>query len=219
MVQINRIADETEAVPQAIFWRPIDYFTTELRHGMDDLDNHIFATFDLGNWLRFDLRYYDGHPIGTTSLYLPLSLNEDSDIRHATDRAIGELRVPKLAIAWRRGEPVDYGNLSRKAADRLREDEARALVLKIAAVMPNGRAETEELIDRAPDFFVPSPVDLAPSRTRQNQPRWHQIIRNVISHGWGANGLFAMGLANRVPGGLEITDAGRTRLQSLGYLP
>jgi hypothetical protein len=208
-----------DVVPQAIFWRPVNYFTAVIRESADDLDDYTFATFEVGNWLRFDLRRYAAHPEFTSTLYLSLALADPADIRHAIARVVGELRVPSLAVAWRRGEPFEFGRLTRRAGDRLREPEARLLALKIAAQMPNRQATTEELIERAPEFFLPSEVDLRPSRTRRHQPRWHQIIRNVISHRHIPLGPFVRGLAQRTDHGLAVTDQGVDHLRSLGFLP
>jgi hypothetical protein len=208
-----------DVVPQAIFWRPVNYFTTAAREEVDDLDTYRVVTFEVGNWLRFDLRHYAAHPEFTSTLYFSLDFGDAGDIQYAIGRVIAELRVPLLATAWRRGQEFQFGRLPRQPADRLREPEARLLVLKIASLMPDRRASTEQLIERAPDYFLPSEVDLQPSKTRRLQPRWHQIIRNVISHRNIPLSPFVTGLAERTEDGLSVTDRGVDFLKGLGFLP
>lgn len=209
---------EGDVVPQAIFWRPIEYFSAKVRSGEDELDSFRFATYGIGNQLTFDLRHYAGHPARTVTMYLPLSISKLKDIREATTLVVGGLLLPTLAVAWRRGEPFEYGRLERPARDRLREPEARLLALKIAAGMPDRRASTQQLIERASKFFVPSSIDLQPSSTRPLQPQWHQIIRNVISHRGSPHGPFQLGYAERTANGLFVTEAGIDYLRSRGYL-
>ena len=211
----NGVAD---AVPEAIFWRPLRWFASALREDVDDLDRFCFITYELGNWLRFDLRNYAGHPRGTTTLYLSLHFGNPADVQHAINRVSEELCVPRTAVAWRRGIEFRYGELPRSAQDRLREPEARLIVLKSAALMPDRTATTDQLIERATDLFTPSKLDLMQSRTRERQPQWHQIIRNVISHRTTPNGPFEQGFAVRTPGGLSVTSAGIDYLAAHGFI-
>jgi hypothetical protein len=204
--------------PEAIFWRPIQWFSSALKQEEDDLDSFYYVTYEVGNWLRFDLRIYAGHPPGTTTLYLGLDFGNSADVQHAITRAVEELHVPRPAVAWRRGMEFEYGRLSRSPNDRLREPEARILALKVAALMPGHTATTEQLIERAVDLFTPSPLDLQLSRTRKRQPQWHQIIRNVISHRDIPIGPFSQGLAVRTSNGLSVTDAGMQYLRGLGFV-
>lgn len=209
---------EGDVVPQAIFWRPIEYFATKVRSGEDDLDYYKFATYGIDNQLTFDLRHYAGHPVRTVTMYLPLSFSDVKEVREAITLVVVSFLLPKSAVAWRRGEPFQYGRLERPARDRLREPEARLLALKIAAGMPDRRASTQQLIDSASKFFAPSPNDLQPSSTRPLQPQWHQIIRNVISHRGSPHGPFHLGYAERTENGLAVTEAGIDYLRSRGYL-
>ncbi len=90
-------------------------------------------------------------------------------------------------------------------------------MLRIAAKMPNRRATTEQFIGAIPDLHQLSRLDLQRSKTRPLQPRWHQIVRNVISHRSLPAGPFATGLAERTPDGLAVTRKGITYLRRLGY--
>lgn len=207
-----------DVAPQAIFWRPLPYFTTAIKNDVDDLDEYKFATFEVGNWLRFELRRYAGHPASTVTLYLSLLMDNPTDISHAINRVVQEFQLPRFATAWRREQPFSYGLLLRVPNDRLREPEARLLVLKVAANMPGRTATVQQIIDRAHVLFEPSEVDLLPSRSRSRQPQWHQIIRNVISHRHTANSPFTLGLAVRTEDGLTVTETGISLLRSMGFL-
>jgi hypothetical protein len=219
MIRVFHVRDGLgDVAPQAIFWRPLLYFTSAVREDADGLDRFVVATFTVGNWLRFDLRTYAGHPPDTTTLYLDLGMDDPRDVRYAVARAIEEFHLPNYAVGWRRGEEFEYGQLHRSRRDRLREPEARLLVLKLAASLPNRRATTEELIANLPRVFSPSAIDLEQSRTRIRQPKWHQIVRNVISHRDSPRGPFALGLADRTEDGLELTQRGVDYLRDIGYL-
>lgn len=217
-IRLSPLGHLGDVVPQAIFWRPLAYFTSTPREGEDDLDRYTFANYQIGNALTFDLRHYPGHRASTVTMYLPFSMHDLKEIQHATMLVIDGLQLPKLAVAWRRGQAFEYGKLDRPEKDRLREPEARLLVLKIAAGLPGRRATTEQLIENAARLFLPTKIDLIPSRSRPNQPQWHQIIRNVISHRGSSYGPFARGYAERIRGGLSVTNAGIDYLRSRGYL-
>jgi hypothetical protein len=210
--------DLGDVVPQAIFWRPINYFCRQVRHSTDDFDEYEFATFEIGNWLRFDLRKYRGHPEFTSTLYLQLQFDNAQDINHAVLRIVDEFKIPRFAVAWKRGEEFEYGGLQRRRNDRLRETEARVLVLKIASACPNHTATTDMLIEQMPDFLELSEIDLRISNTRPNQPRWHQIVRNVISHRDSPLGPFELGYALRTDNGISVTPDGLSFLARLGYV-
>ena len=207
-----------DPVPEAIFWRPLDWFSSALRLGSDELDEFRYVTFEIGNWLRFDLRTYLGHPSGTTTLYIGLNFGDSEDIGYAIDRASSELNLPKTAIGWRHGVEFEYGKLPRDPGDRLREPEARLIALKVAALSPNRTATTEQLIEGATKLFTPSAIDLKPSRRRRLQPQWHQIMRNVISHRTSPHGPFEKGYAVRTANGMSVTDNGMDYLSEVGFI-
>ena len=218
MIRVRQIVDDREVAPQAIFWRPLTYFTKAVRNSSDDLDEYTFASFEIGNWLSFDLRHYRGFPELTVTLYLSLGFDDANDIQYAINRVVDEFSIPKLAVAWRRGQPFTYGELNRPGSDRLREPEARILALKVAADQPNRQASTDVLINAIPRLTALSDVDMRPSLTRPAQPQWHQIVRNVISHRANPIGPFKLGYATRIKGGLAVTQKGVEYLRGLGFL-
>lgn len=218
MIRIRHIVGHDVVVPHAILWRPLPYFTTVISNAEDEIDVYSFASFQIGNWLQFEIRHYRGFPEFTASFYLSIEMEDESDIQHAINRAIGEFHVPRSAIAWRRGQAFRYGELPRSPSDRLREPEARLLALKAAAREPGRQASTETLIDNIAHMTALSEVDLRPSKTRPAQPQWHQIVRNVISHRANPNGPFQQGYATRIPGGLAVTEKGMDYLIGLGFV-
>lgn len=206
-----------EVAPQAIFWRPLRYFTPSCRHGSDDLDAYAAATYLYGNEISFELRVYAGHPRQTTTVYLPFHVQEFAAISDAVKVIVRALAVPTSAVAWRRGQDFEFGKLSRPPTDRLREAEARILALKIASEMPGQRATTTQVKQAVPEYLELSPEDRKPSATRRTEERWHQILGNVVSHGDTPRGLFARGLASRTPRGLQVTQEGVAYLKSIGF--
>jgi hypothetical protein len=216
-VRILQYEPEYDVVPQAIFWRPLKYFTLIVRDGEDGLDMFKGASFAIGNEIHFDLRVYRGHlnPEFTVTLYLPLEVTDDKVIAEIIDRVMKEMVVPMTAAAWKRGQPFQFGKLERQKADRLVEDEARTIVLKIAGSRSDRTASMELLRAEVPKFIQLSAGDLKPSPSRKYEQLWQQIVRNVAaSHPT----IFNAGLARKIPGGIEITDKGMAYLKSIGFL-
>jgi len=208
---------EYEVVPQAIFWRPLSYFATSLREDEDGLDVFKAAFFTIDNDIRFDIRAYRGHPDYTVTVYLSFEIEEFKDIMRILEFIIKKMAVPRTAIAWQRGWEFQFGLLPRRDEDRLREDEARIIALKIAAQCPNHTATTEHIKQQTPRYIPLSSRDLLPSTTRKGESRWQQIVGNVVSHRKRSSGLFRRGYAIRTEDGLSVTDLGLTYLDNMGF--
>ena len=215
-VRVLRYDPANDVVPQAILWRPLKYFTFIIRDGQDELDLFKGASFAIGNDIRFDLRVYRGHPNPeyTVTVYLPYEVTDEKQISETLDRIIKEMLIPLTAVAWRRGQPFEYGKLERPKGDRLVEEEARTIVLKIAGSQPNRKATMKLLRDQVPTFIQLSSHDLVRSQTRKNEQLWQQIVRNVAAF---HPTLFITGLAQKIPGGIEITEKGMAYLNSIGF--
>ena len=216
MIRFRRISLDVDVLPHAIFWRPVRYFATYIRTDEDGLDAYSVASFDLGNELQFDLRTYQGHPQSTVSLYLASDYPERR-LQTAIRAVVQGLVVPINAIAWRRGQDFQYGELPRSTADRLREPEARLLALKIAARRQDRTATTEYIKKEIPKVYPLSEADMQPSQTRGREHLWQQIVGNVISHKSSPTGLFRRGLAVLTDDGLTVTDDGMAYLNSIGF--
>lgn len=104
-----------------------------------------------------------------------------------------------------------------KVRDRLREPEARILALRIAASRPNREAETAYIKERVPDYVVLTAEDIKPSKTRNGEQMWQQIVGNVVSHKAVSTSIFTKGYADRLPDGIRVTDSGLAYLASLGF--
>ena len=217
MVTLKKYMLDGDVVPQAIFWRPLKYFAFSYSEGEDGLDLFQAASFAIGNDIRFDLRNYRRHHSFTVTLYLPDELDDEAEISRVITVVIKDLIVPRDAVAWRRGDAFEFGQLKRPKADRLREAEARILALKIASLCPDRTASTEEIKREVPSYIELSPRDLAQSTTRRNEKMWQQIVGNVISHKGSPSGLFLNGYARRTHDGLTVTDKGMDYLKSMGY--
>jgi hypothetical protein len=203
--------------PHAIAWRPIQYFGTHCLEGQDELDSFVGFSFTYGNQFRFDIRRYMGHPANTSSFYFAVDESSTQTILDHLRKSFEAVAVPKSAISWKRNESFQYGVLNRKKEDRLREEEARILCLKIAYSSPNHTASTELIKRRVADFYEFSEKDLEESKTRRNEALWQQIIGNVISHRDASTGPFETGYAIRTSDGLRLTAAGIRFLHCIGF--
>jgi hypothetical protein len=217
MLRLANHGLEADVIPQAIFWRPLVYFTTVTRQDQDGLDIYRGASFSIDNRLNFDLRHYRGHPNYTVSLYFAFTLRREPEIEAAVDTVVEMMAVPELAVAWKRGWDFEFGSLQRQNSDRLREAEARILTLKIAAQQPQRRASTELIKQAVPYYYPLSEIDLQFSPSRKNERKWQQIVGNVVSHKTSLRGIFAMGYAERTNEGIQVTQTGINYLNSIGF--
>jgi hypothetical protein len=217
-VRQSMFEPEYDVVPQAIFWRPLRYFTMCIREGEDDLDLFEAASFTIGNEIKFDLRVYRGHPELTVTLYLPDHVSDERIIADTINLVIRGMVIPLAAVAWRRGQKFEYGHLRRpKPDDRLREHEARIIVLKIAAQQPRCSASTSLLKKEMPKYIELSETDRIRSKSRPRELLWQQVVGNVVSHQKSSEGPFAQGLAVRTADGLKVTKKGLDYLNNMGF--
>lgn len=163
-------------VPQAIFWRPLKYFTLIINEGEDDLDAFEGASFCISNTLDFDLRKYRGHQEFTVTMYLSYKIDNLQEIVEIIENILVGMSIPREAVAWRRGDEFSFGSLKRRPSDRLREIEARVLALKIAALCTEHSASTEYIKKQVPAYIPLSSEDLVQSKSRPNEKRWQQIV-------------------------------------------
>jgi hypothetical protein len=219
-VRVLRYEPDIDVVPHAIIWRSLRYCTLVIRDGEDDLDKYTGASFSIGNDIRFDLRVYQGHihPEVTVTLYLPEDVQDEKRISEIVSTVIKEMEIPVSAVAWRRGQTFQFGKIDRSSQDRLREREARVLVLKIAASQPERVATIDKLREEIPKYFDLSTVDNTRSPSRKNEKLWQIVIRNTMSsHTSGSRTIFAQGWARKIPNGLKVTRRGMDYLNSIGF--
>jgi hypothetical protein len=219
-VRVLKYEPDIDVVPQAIIWRSLRYCTLVVREGQDDLDEYHGASFAIGNDIQFDLRVYKGHIHAevTVTLYLPEDVRDEKRVSDIVSIIIREMAIPVSAIAWRRGQQFQFGNLERTPQDRLREREARVLVLKIAASQPKRSATIDRLREEIPRYFELSAADKTLSPSRKNEALWQIVIRNTMSsHTTGTQSIFAQGWAVKIPNGLKVTRQGMDYLNSIGF--
>lgn len=192
-----------------------------IRDGQDDLDEYRGASFIIGNDTRFFLRVYRGHIHSdvTVTLYLPDEVTDEKTILTTIAVIVQEMAIPDSAIVWKRGQKFQFGYLERSPSDRLRESEARLLILKIAATQPERSASIIKLREEIPRYFDLSSKDKELSLSRKNESNWHIVIRNTMSsHTSGRKTIFGQGWAEKIPGGLKVTPNGLAYLKSIGFL-
>lgn len=95
------------------------------------------------------------------------------------------------------------------------EHEISAATLRIAGMQANGVATFRRLRAEIPSQISLTSADWEPSTTRNGEPMWHQLVRNIKSHFMIEGNYIAEGLLEHVPRvGYKITHAGRHRLAS-----
>ena len=220
-VRIVQYHVDEEVIPHAIIWRSLRYCTLFVRDGQDDLDQYKGASFVIGKDVRFDLLVYKGHihPEVTVTLYLPEEVQDEKQIAETVSIIIKEMEIPVSAVAWRRGDKFQFGKLERLPEDRLKESEARTLILKIAASQPKRSVTLRKLREEVPKLFDLSPTDKRQSPSRTNEALWQIVVRNTMSsHTIGTRTIFAQGWAEKIPNGLKVTKRGVDYLNSIGFL-
>ena len=95
------------------------------------------------------------------------------------------------------------------------EHEISAATLRIAGMQANGVATFRRLRSEIPSQISLTAADWEPSTTRNGEPMWHQLVRNIKSHSAIENNYIAEGLLEHVPRvGYRITSTGRHHLAS-----
>lgn len=90
------------------------------------------------------------------------------------------------------------------------EHEIAKAVIQIAASTKNGIATFKRLYQDIPNHVKLSSDDWAPSVTRNGEPMWHQIVRNIKSHSETEGNAICEGWIEHVPRvGYKITNLGR----------
>lgn len=108
--------------------------------------------------------------------------------------------------------------MTKQMVGKLREREARILVLRIAATFPNHQATIARIKKEVPSYRDLSDADLKPSPTRPNEQMWQQIVGNVVSHESASTSIFSRGWAIRIASrnSIRVTEKGIAYLKSLG---
>jgi len=99
---------------------------------------------------------------------------------------------------------------------RTSENEMRIAALQVAAGKPDGRVTTRQLKSEVDRYVTLTIEDRIHSETRPNEAMYQQMIGNIVSHRGAKNNIFAKGGAIYTGDGIQITDAGRHHLRTLG---
>lgn len=86
-------------------------------------------------------------------------------------------------------------------------------IMQIAASRPNGLCTYKQAYQQIPGVVRLSAANLAPSQTRQGEPMWHQLVRNIQSHHATVGNFIQLGYLQHVRGvGFKITPLGMSML-------
>jgi hypothetical protein len=208
---------EREMTPQAIFWRPIAYFSAHTRLQEDNLDEYRYVTYVIGSDV-FELRTYNGQPQSTTSLYLPEDAEDQVAILALIDRFLKASMAPRTSIAWKRGDAYRYGELTRAQDDQLLEQEAGILALKIAARSERRMGSVDHIDNQLPLFYSPSTIDNEHSSPSEERPKWQQVMDAVAKPASPPSDLVKRGYAEPTKDGIQVMASGIELLHSIGFL-
>lgn len=93
------------------------------------------------------------------------------------------------------------------------ENSIAKAVLKIAARQPNGVASFGRRRREIPSEIKLTADDLSPSTTRNGEPMWHQIVRNIKCHHEASGNYINSGYLEHVPRvAYKITSLGRKKI-------
>ena len=93
------------------------------------------------------------------------------------------------------------------------ENEIAEAALRVAATQPDGIASFHRLKKEIPSVITLSGSDKLPSKTRNGEPMWHQILRNIKSHDKSDDNYINLGLLKHVPRvGYKITKLGKKHI-------
>lgn len=99
---------------------------------------------------------------------------------------------------------------------RANERRIGVAIMKIAASQPNSVATFPRIKKEVPNLINLSQEDWAPSKTRNGEPMWHQIVRNIKSHYTAEGNLINDGYIEHIPRvGYKITESGKNFLRNL----
>jgi hypothetical protein len=152
------------------------------------------------------------------SLGTPFSFVHPEDFATFTDIAASFDLTVEFSIAT---AEIAMGKTTQSSSrpvmrNRTSEDAMRIAALRVAASKPDGRATTTELKNEVGQYLTLTSEDTLPSKTRPNEAMYQQIAGNIVSHRGSKTNIFAKGWATYTGDGIQITEAGRQYLETLG---
>jgi hypothetical protein len=98
---------------------------------------------------------------------------------------------------------------------RTGEAEIGLAVMEVLASEPDHEADVRTLIARVPEFVNLTDDDRQPSKTRDGEELWEQIVRNLQSHHKAEGNIIAEGWVEHLRRGqYRLTEAGLTRISN-----
>jgi len=102
-------ANTVDVIPQAVVGLSLHQVVgkrSEIATGGDDLDVFEGASFRLDDKLEFAIRHYQGHPDGTSTIYIDCRENDVETITRLIRKILDDLDIPESALRWeRRDDP------------------------------------------------------------------------------------------------------------------
>ncbi len=93
------------------------------------------------------------------------------------------------------------------------EHEIAEGVIRVAATRDNGIATFKRLYSELPKYVALTKDDWVPSTTRNGEPMWHQIVRNIKSHHNTEGNAIHEGWLEHLPRtGYKVTPQGRDHI-------
>lgn len=99
-----------DVIPQAIVNLSVEEIVgkrAKLSMGYDELDLFTGATFKLDHTIEIAVRHYQGHPEGTTTIYIDSREDNVERITKLVHQILRELQVPADALRWERRDNPD----------------------------------------------------------------------------------------------------------------
>ena len=91
-------------------------------------------------------------------------------------------------------------------------------VMRVADAQANATATFSRCRTAIPSLVNLSAANQAPSQTRNGEPMWHQIVRNIKCHDIAGTNYISQGWLIHLPRvGYQITAAGRSHLRQRGF--
>ena len=93
------------------------------------------------------------------------------------------------------------------------EHDIAIAVMRVAKRQAHGLATFKRLYAEIPDEIKLTNADLAPSTTRNGEPMWRQIVRNIKSHdGIEGNAIYEGWLEHAPRVGYKVTKKGAKQI-------
>lgn len=106
-----------------------------------------------------------------------------------------------------------------RSSGRVTEEEVAIAVGILASRRTSKTVTFDSIREELPDVIELSSNDKTMSKTRPNEPMWHQIFRNIRSHFEDEGNFIFEGFLEHIPEtGYKVTKEGEEYLQKRGFI-